>query len=148
MINYSNKKPSIDEVVKLLKLVFQQYYPKADDAWYQEQIQDANLDISFFAYKNDELIACYILKEENEPFNKMKGRGIRGDALAIHPNYQKKGIFNNFYRQLVNLDYDYFWGTQGKELNNLTFWAKYRIVIGEDSNHFYTAGYLKKETNA
>lgn len=140
----NEKIPSEDEVIDLLMMVFSPAYPEADRKWFKEQICPINFNESMFIYEGQSLVACYLMQVQDAPYGVMKGLGIRGDALAVHPDFQKQGLFTKFYQRLKSEGkYDYFWGTQGRELNNLSFWSKYRKVINSDERHYYTAGYLK-----
>jgi hypothetical protein len=134
---------SIKEIVCVMSCVFYKQYPDKESSWYEEQIKNVDLKKSYFIYSQENLIGIYLMNEKDEPYKKMKGKGIKGECLAILPEFQRKGIFKKIYQLLQKSDYDYFWGQQNKILNNLKFWSKYRSVIYEDKTHWVTAGYLK-----
>lgn len=138
--------PSHPEIVFVLKEVFGKSFPEANDDWFSEQIKDVELENSYFVYEGSKLVGIYLMKESSDPFGKMQGRGICGEVLAVLPEYQNKGIFTKIYKLLQQSEFDYFWGRQAKVLSNLRFWTKYRTVIGEDSERWYTAGYLKAQS--
>ena len=130
-----------EETIKLIQEVFQEYWPEADEAWFKDQLNMVNIDISLGILVEDKLVAVYLLKEENYPG--INGCGLHGEALAVKQEYRGQRMPLAFFTYIKeNYQHDYLWGTASKKLNNLSFWLKYRTLLREDESRYYTLQYL------
>lgn len=138
----SNLTTRLDEVSEVLFQVFKEYFPNETKESIFKQVQEANFEISLGYIVQDKLVAVYILKPEQDPLNILSGKGLRGDALAVLPDYRKQGIAKTFLKHIgktYGYQYDYFWGTQALVINNIDFWKKYRTILKTDEKRVYSA---------
>ncbi len=132
-----------EETIKLIQEVFQEYWKEANTQWFKDQLNTVNIEKSLGILINDQLVAVYLMKEENYPG--INGKGLHGEALAIKKEYRGQRMPLIFFDYIkANYDHDYLWGTASKKLNNLGFWLKYRTLLKEDDSRYYTIQYLKK----
>lgn len=78
----------------------------------------------------------FTLKED---LSKYRGKqGIEGIALGILPKYKNKGYGKVLRSYPRSLGYDYIWGEQLKDLNNLNDWLKIRRLVAENEESYVT----------
>lgn len=107
---------------------------------YAYELRDSNwgLSVGLFKEESGELVGVYILGAGNEPFGKIKGSGLQGIALAVREELRGQGLGHLLIEYSYSLGFDYVWGEQDKQLNNLSHWLKRRELLGEDETSFYT----------
>ncbi len=102
--------------------------------------------IGFKAIENGEIVGFsifenYSIFDFSNDFNYINYKnksGLMGIAMGIMPNYQRKGYGSLLINKSMKLNYDYIWGGNAKSLNNIGFWKKYRMVVGEDEKNYIT----------
>jgi GNAT superfamily N-acetyltransferase len=83
--------------------------------------------------KNNKLDKVYIdLNEYNKKI------GLEGVALVVKDEYRGLGIGSKLKNYVKNLNIDYVWGLQYKDLNNLDMWLKRRKLAAERDNLYLT----------
>ena len=130
-----------EDLVEILFQAYNPYYPDMSKKDILEALDPIDYDLSLGYIKEGKLVAVYILKELNEPTNNYKGKGLRGDALAVIPLLQRKGIGDSlveYVKEKFGNNYDYFWGTQAFVLKNELFWNKHRSIYYKDSKRNYS----------
>jgi len=58
-------------------------------------------------------------------------KGIQGVALAVDPEYKSQGYGKMLIDYSLKLPYDYIWGLQQSNLNNLQHWLKRRKLVAQ-----------------
>ena len=121
------------------------YFPKQPKEWFLQQLGQIDYSLAFGLKKEGELIGVAILKEENDPIGKLKGKGLRGDVLAILPEHQKQGVGSQIVIHIKTLfpDVNYFWGTQAHSLPNEGFWGKHSKIYHSDEKRRYSCYIIK-----
>ena len=108
----------------------------------------------WFAILNKKVIGCYLLSENSilkyqdyskENLSKYENKkGVEGVVLALLPEYRKLGIGNDLRNLPEKLGYDYVFGEQLHELNNLSNWIKHgRRLIADTGEVYITLKDLK-----
>jgi hypothetical protein len=100
--------------------------------------------------KDDEIIGTYLLGTNPvhiiENMKHYLGlKGIEGVALAIKPEYRNLGYGNMMkdYSIETNKNYDYIWGMQLKDLQNVKDWSKRRRIVFQSSDLIITLQDIK-----
>ena len=134
-----------NEISDLMMDVFSNDFPDKNKEWFLNQVVDSDFEQSIGYFIDNKLVAVYIISIENEPFNIINGKGIRGNVLAVLPTFRNQGIAKLLLKTIQRKfkDYDYLWGTQATQLNN-TFWNKYRTAFASDKKRRYTICWLKQ----
>ena len=113
--------------------------------------------ISKKAVLDDKIIGCYLLKGESvntQEINWLENldlyqarRGLQGVALGILKEYRGLAYGRQLRDSALTLSqYDYIWGGQAKQLNNLDNWLGYgRRLVGETECSFVTLMDLTEE---
>ena len=83
--------------------------------------------------KNNKLDKVYIDLDE---YNKKIG--MEGVALVVKDEYRGSGIGSKLKDYVKNLNIDYIWGLQYKDLNNLDMWLKRRKLAAERDDLYLT----------
>ena len=65
--------------------------------------------------------------------------GVEGILLFVEEAYRGKGWGNKLKDMPKEIGYDYVWGRQHKNLNNLDHWLKRRELILEKEREYVTA---------
>lgn len=109
-----------------------------------------DFSISKKAVLDGKIIGCYLLKGESvhswemnwrEDLDLYKTRrGLQGVALGIVKEYRGWSYGRQLRDSALSLsEYDYIWGLQSKQLNNLGNWLGYgRRLVGETVGDFIT----------
>ena len=110
----------------------------------------ADFSISKKAVLDGKIIGCYLLKGEavhSLEINWLENldlyqtrRGLQGVALGILKEYRGLTYGRQLRDSALTLSqYDYIWGGQAKQLNNLDNWLGYgRRLVGESECSFVT----------
>lgn len=115
-----------------------------------------NWNISVKLTLNNRIIGCYLLSDRNikipdncdikidlRKFDDL--RGVEGVALIILPEYRKLGYGNMLKNVPKQLGFDYVWGEQLHDLDNLDMWLKRRELIAVCSDMYVTAEMFTKQ---
>jgi GNAT superfamily N-acetyltransferase len=105
-------------------------------------IKSVDWGISIKATVGDKIVGCYLLSQEpisscdSVDDEKIKYYsnlyGLQGISLAVSNEYRNMGIGKALRDETLNMGYDYIWGYQSKELNNIDNWVKFgRKIVGE-----------------
>ena len=109
-----------------------------------------DFSISKKAVLDGEIIGCYLLNNESVHSWEMNWkenldlyktrRGLQGVALGILKEYRGRSYGRQLRDSALSLsEYDYIWGLQAKQLNNLDNWLGYgRRLVGETGGDFIT----------
>ena len=94
---------------------------------------------------NEKIVGAYLLgNNQIKGFVKNTSKfdelvGIEGVLLFIEEEYKKLGWGTKLKDYTRTLGYDYIWGQQFKDLNNLEDWLKRRELVGESKFIYFTA---------
>ena len=87
-----------------------------------------NNKIKDFPFKNTEII----LEE------KLSDNGLQGIALCVKNEYRSLGFGKKLKEYTYKMGYDYIWGVQAKDLNNISFWQQTRRLFAESPTRYAT----------
>jgi hypothetical protein len=73
--------------------------------------------------------------------------GVEGILLFVEEAYRGKGWGNKLKDMPKEIGYDYVWGRQHKNLNNLDHWLKRRELILEKEREYVTAEIFEIKVN-
>ena len=65
--------------------------------------------------------------------------GVEGVLLCVDETLRGQGYGNKMKDYPKTLGYDYIWGQQFKDLDNLNDWLKRRVLVGETQYVYITA---------
>ena len=106
----------------------------------------SDFEISFMLLDEKEnIVGAYTLLkneiyEEYPNTEKYEGLdGVEGILLFVEEAYRGKGWGNKLKDMPKEIGYDYVWGRQHKNLNNLDHWLKRRELILEKEREYVTA---------
>ncbi len=106
----------------------------------------SDFEISFMLIDEKEnIVGAYTLLESEiyeEYINTEKYEGlygVEGILLFVEEAYRGKGWGNKLKDMPKEVGYDYVWGRQHKNLNNLDHWLKRRELILEKEREYVTA---------
>ncbi len=91
--------------------------------------------------KNNKVVGVYLIGRNQLPihFGYSDLRGIEGVMLVVDESMRGMGWGNKLKEYPKTLGYDYIWGFQAKDLNNLNDWLKRRVLIDKQKNLYITA---------
>ena len=103
-------------------------------------LYSTNWDNSLIILDNDKIMGLYLIGDKQLNHSDYKHlRGIEGVLLAIDESIRGNGWGTKLKDYVSTLGYDYVWGQQYKELNNLEDWLKRRKLVKQSGNIFITA---------
>jgi GNAT superfamily N-acetyltransferase len=114
----------------------------------------SDFEISFMLIDEKEnIVGVYTLLkneiyEEFPNTEKYEGLdGVEGILLFVEEAYRGKGWGNKLKDMPKEIGYDYVWGRQHKNLNNLDHWLKRRELILEKEREYVTAEIFEIKVN-
>lgn len=75
--------------------------------------------------------------------NELSDNGIQGLALCVKKSKRGNGLGNILKKYFRKYGYDYIWGIQHKDLNNINEWLKTRELVFENENYYCTIEFIK-----
>jgi len=141
-----------DEQIKIIEWAFKYFkHLTNEDYFYALLKQETNWDISIkLVNESDELMGVYLFGNKqlsslikNTKYDQFNG--VEGVLLAVDSSIRGQGWGNKLKDFPATLGFDYIWGQQLKNLNNIDDWLKRRILIGETHGCYITLeDFLKK----
>lgn len=139
------KSHDIPEIADVASRIFD-----GDPNWidgYFKKTVDWNVSYVVKTIEHNTVVGFYLLKPKNlpiTPYNTQKG--IQGVSLGLLPEYRNQGVGDKLRRIPFSLPYDYIWGFQGYELNNVSNWTKFgRKIVYKGAINSITVMPLKGE---
>ena len=110
----------------------------------------SNLSISLkLVDRDDKIRGVYLLNKTKIPkkfYNDdTNEKGLEGIMLVVDESLRGMGWGNKLKDYTRTLGYDYIWGYQHKNLNNLDDWLKRRILLGEENGSYVTIETFKHD---
>jgi GNAT superfamily N-acetyltransferase len=138
----------LDHVMAMLGKIFEGHDTMASDPIMTEL--HTQLDVSYKAVMNGEIIGCYLMNEDSiycdedciisedlTPYNRKDG--IHGVAIALRPEFRGRGYGRKLLELPRKMGYEYVWGFNAKNLDNIDAWIRYgRRIIGESETCYIT----------
>lgn len=141
----------IEMCVKLFSEVVKYDYPglylyvMTDFSISKKAVLDGKIIGSYLL--NEESIHSYAMtpRENLDPYKTR--RGLQGVALGLAKEHRGLTYGRQLRDSILSTgEYDYIWGLQGKQLNNLGNWLDYgRRLVGETEDNFVTLMDLAEE---
>lgn len=144
------KKSDLGEIGDLISISFKHVKEMNSDGLSELFKYAGVTENSLKVVLGNKIIGYHFLNEvgcmdiENESFKYTKDinwtigkKGVEGEILCVHPDYQKKGIASNLMKYEENIfkeKYDYITGGFHTFLNNYNFWVKHREIVGKHIN--------------
>lgn len=116
----------------------------------------SDYDICLVAKIEENVIGAYLLKKRNiepsysdvltEDLSYLSDKtGVEGLGLVVDKNYRGLSVGDKLKSFVKNLGFDYIFGAQYKNLNNIGYWEKSgRRVVGDGGDYFVTLEEFKK----
>lgn len=135
----------IDDVLGYSHQFFNHVMNPIDFYKYMKHFANVNWDESILLVDdNDNIKGVYILGGNQinylvtaKDYENLKG--VEGVLLCVDESLRGQGYGNQLKDYPKTLGYDYIWGQQFKNLNNLKDWLKRRELVGETEHVYITA---------
>lgn len=135
----------IQEVLDFSFPFFEHVISRKGFDYYMIDLANANWTQSVLLLDNQENIeGVYILGNNQLPSQFVQDKyvglvGVEGLLLAVDESLRGEGYGNKLKDYPRTLGYDYIWGQQFKELNNLKDWIKRRELVATTDSVYITA---------
>lgn len=140
-----------DDLLPALEVAMKAAFPGQSNWVFGYCMQYGDPELSIVAVDGDQrVIGFYILgdrdvltgtrrMEPTEDLAPYQGKkGVEGIALGVIPEVRGKGIGNRLKDYPKHLGFDYVWGLQLAELNNLQHWLKRRRLVAKSKEMYAT----------
>lgn len=109
----------------------------------------SNRELSIALVRNNEIVGVYFLSNRRLHERKIDKKdslknlnGICGIALGVDENYRGLGYGDILKDEPQRLGYDYIFGEQLKDLNNIKDWLKRRVLFAEYPHSYLTVEFF------